>query len=171
MVEPERFMGNLWIVRGGILENFVPSGRPVIVVPGYTNYAVHPQAAALSERFPALAKILQRGRWRMKELIPCLSGRYSRISGEGVSFVVVPVAYHSPYGDTYYDGCGMSQFLDRATKWNDGTEFHWQEFLTGVDVHAQLCRLFWASLNRRRGKRFVYYNPDWAVEKTREIVL
>lgn len=164
-------MGNLWIVRGGILENFVPGGRPVIVVPGYTNCAVHPQAAALSERFPELATILQGGRRRVKELAPCRSGQQGGIGNEGISLVVVPVAYHSPYGDTYYDGCGMSQYLDRATKWSSGTEFHWQEFSTGIDVHAQLCRLFWASMNRRRGKKFVYYNPDWAVEKTKEIAL
>lgn len=167
----ERLIGNLWLVRGDLAELYEPTGSPLVIVPGYTNRAVHPVAEALIERFPVLRRRMYR-RHDQPYIRPG-AGRIERCCD--TTFLVTASMFYTPHSSIHrLPECPAERDwwqIAKAAIRENVTSIHWQEIENPdmVDVVGALFRLFFDHIITRQRLQFVYYNPDWPCRETETI--
>ena len=169
----ERLIGNLWLVRGNLCDDFVPGGSPLVVLPAYINRAAFPIVDRMADKIPAIRPIIA----RHSSLGYLETGwRYKKVGD--VAYMVVSHSFYSPYATMHRR---PEYPLER--EWHDiahkATEervdtIHWQEINDAsiVDIPRMIFYLFFCQFKSRWDTmRFVYYNADWPLPPTTEVSL
>lgn len=168
----ERLIGNLWLVRGNLFDDYVETDSPLIVLPAYTNRGEYEIVEKFAAAYPPLRKIAHR-RHDQEYLEPC-STRVRRVGSR--TFLVIAHSFYSGYGElNRHCECPIHRewhTIQKAVKTKGCHSVHWLELNdpTIVDVPALVFRLFFGLMVRRPQTQYIYYNEAWPYPPSEEII-